>query len=200
MAEYYYFAATLPMLSMDREAPITYSAFMEQAKAHLTRRDYSDLEKAVMAAADGDAKLPLVRAWQAYAGRIRRLMNSYRAARLGFPGYEAREGGDRMLEAVLRLGRKHKPCSVIRHNNILVRVQGVFGHLPRACRDNFSVFVNFVPHMRLLIIKIFNGVIHRLHTLGKDTCRVAVRNKRSSAKVLLPPATVLARHICYVRG
>ena len=93
MAEYYYFAATLPMLSMDREAPITYSAFMEQAKAHLTRRDYSDLEKAVMAAADGDAKLPLVRAWQAYAGRIRRLMNSYRAARLGFPGYEAREGG-----------------------------------------------------------------------------------------------------------
>ena len=101
MAEYYYFAATLPMLSMDREAPITYSAFMEQAKAHLTRRDYSDLEKAVMAAADGDAKLPLVRAWQAYAGRIRRLMNSYRAARLGFPGYEAREGGDRMLEVAL---------------------------------------------------------------------------------------------------
>ena len=102
MAEYYYFAATLPMLSMDREAPITYSAFMEQANAHLTRRDYSDLEKAVMAAADGDAKLPLVRAWQAYAGRIRRLMNSYRAARLGFPGYEAREGGDRMLEERIR--------------------------------------------------------------------------------------------------
>ncbi len=103
MAEYYYFGATLPLLTMGKEAPISYKEFMDKAREQLSAKDYEDLEKAVFGAAEGDASLPIVKAWQAYAGKIRKIMNAMRADRLGFPGYEHSAGGDRMLEESIRL-------------------------------------------------------------------------------------------------
>ncbi len=102
MAEYYYFASTLPMLDMTKEAPISYSGFMAAAKDNLSARDYRDLEKAVLSPSGDSAKLPVVRSWQEYVGKIRRMMNSMRAQKLGFPGYERKESGDRLLEEKIR--------------------------------------------------------------------------------------------------
>ena len=80
MAEYYYFASTLPMLDMTKEAPISYSGFMAAAKDNLSARDYRDLEKAVLSPSGDSAKLPVVRSWQEYVG----------------------ESGDRLLEEKIR--------------------------------------------------------------------------------------------------
>lgn len=87
MAEYYYFAASLPMLRMDREAPMSYASFMEKASGHLSKRDFSDLSLAVFGARNGDASLEIVREWQEYAGKLSTAINKVRAERLGFPGY-----------------------------------------------------------------------------------------------------------------
>ena len=98
MAEYYYFAATLPMLTIGRPLPITYSEFMEKAKDNLTKKDYKDLEKAVFSATTGDASNPLVKEWQAYAASISKVMAKERADKLGFTGY----GGDSAADKLLR--------------------------------------------------------------------------------------------------
>ncbi len=101
MAEYYYFAASLPMLRMDREAPMSYSTFMEKASEHLSERDYSDLCLAVFGSTSDEASLRIVREWQEYAGHINALLNKVRAERLGFSGYSA-DREDKALENTLR--------------------------------------------------------------------------------------------------
>lgn len=101
MSEYYYFAASLPMLRMDKEPPISYSAFMAEAAKQLSRSDYSDLQHAVLEAGDGDVSLPIVREWQVFAGRLNAAICSVRAERLGFSGY-APDAADREMEAAAR--------------------------------------------------------------------------------------------------
>lgn len=97
MAEYYYFAATLPMLTIGRPVPISYAEFMERAKEHLTKKDYQDLEKAVFSAVSGEASNSLVREWQAYTSQISRVMAKERADKLGFTGYEGDSEADKLL-------------------------------------------------------------------------------------------------------
>ena len=97
MAEYYYFATTLPMLRMDGDPPITYSDFMAAASEHLSKKDYHDLSMAVFGENSGGASIPIVREWQAFAGRLSSAINRVRASRLGFSGYDAGEE-DRALE------------------------------------------------------------------------------------------------------
>ncbi len=101
MAEYYYFAASLPMLRMDREAPMSYSDFMSKAAEHLSKSDYSDLSLAVFGGSTGDATLPIVREWQDFAGRLSASICRIRAERLGFAGYDDAEV-DRTLDGAAR--------------------------------------------------------------------------------------------------
>ena len=99
--EYYYFAASLPMLSMGKELPITYSAFMEKAKEQLSRKDYEDLQLAVFSSSDKEAEIPIVRSWQEYARSVQSILCRIRAEILGFSGYGGYEI-DRTLESSLR--------------------------------------------------------------------------------------------------
>ena len=46
MAEYIYFAASLPSVWMDRPSPMTYEEFLLKAKEQLSAKDYKELEKA----------------------------------------------------------------------------------------------------------------------------------------------------------
>ena len=101
MSEYYYFAASLPMLRMDREAPMSYAEFMERASEHLSESDYRNLRLAVFGTEEGEASIPVVREWQEYAGHLRAAINRIRAERLGFKGY-ASDSMDRSLEPVAR--------------------------------------------------------------------------------------------------
>lgn len=101
MAEYYYFAASLPMLRMDREAPMSYETFMEKASEQLSSRDFSDLSLAVFGARNGDASLEIVREWQEYAGKLSMAINKIRAEHLGFAGYAAPDI-DKTLENTAR--------------------------------------------------------------------------------------------------
>ena len=102
MAEYYYFASTLPMLSMGKELPITYEEFMAKAREQLSKKDYRDLEKAVFSSSADAAGNPVVREWQEYSEKIRAVMNSVRAEKLGFPGYEVVSGGEKIFEDRIR--------------------------------------------------------------------------------------------------
>ena len=97
MAEYYYFAATLPMLTIGKPLPITYADFMEKAKDNLSKKDYRDLEKAVFSPSAEDASNPLVKEWQAYSTALNRVLAKERADRLGFTGYEGDSGADKLL-------------------------------------------------------------------------------------------------------
>lgn len=89
MSEYYYFAASLPMLRMDRNAPMSYASFMAQAEEHLSAKDYRDLKLAVFSPAEEKASLPVVRDWQNFTLRLQRAVNKARAERLGFSGWSA---------------------------------------------------------------------------------------------------------------
>lgn len=102
MAEYYYFASTLPMLTMGKELPITYAEFMEKAREQLSRKDYRDLEKAVFSSSSDSAGSSIVREWQEYSEKISRMMNAVRAEKLGFDGYQMASGGEKMLEDKVR--------------------------------------------------------------------------------------------------
>ena len=101
MAEYYYFAASLPMLRMDKDIPISYSEFMEKAKGYLSRRDYNDLKLAVFSSGEEKASLPIVREWQEFQNSLSKAICRIRAERLGFSGYEDRNI-DRNIESLAR--------------------------------------------------------------------------------------------------
>ncbi len=101
MAEYYYFAASLPMLRMDREAPLSYDDFMHLASEHLSKRDYSDIQHAVLSGLEGDVSLPVVREWQEYALKLSRAINHARSERLGFSGY-GKGSGEKELDEKAR--------------------------------------------------------------------------------------------------
>ena len=97
MSEYYYFAASLPMLRMDRAVPMSYKAFMSQAAEHLSPRDYKDLQLAVFSPSEEKASLPIVRDWKSFTTRLQRAVNKARAERLGFSGWEC--GSDKEMDA-----------------------------------------------------------------------------------------------------
>ncbi len=98
MAEYYYFAASLPMLRTDREVPISYASFMEKAAEQLSRKDFADLSLAVFGEKEERASLSIVREWQDYAKHLENALCTVRSERLGFSGY-GREG-DKSLEGI----------------------------------------------------------------------------------------------------
>ena len=100
MAEYYYFAASLPMLRTDKDIPISYPEFMEKAADQLSKRDYENLTFAFFDHKDDKATLPIVKEWQDFAYRLDNALSSVRAEHLGFSGYS--RNVDKSFESIAR--------------------------------------------------------------------------------------------------
>ena len=97
MAEYYYFATTLPMLVMGRGLPMSYSEFMESAGKYLSKKDYESLASLSVVSSDSHPSSRIAREWKAFHDRIETLLVEERAAVLGFDGYGRTEGEDKGL-------------------------------------------------------------------------------------------------------
>ena len=97
MAEYYYFATTLPMLVMGRECPISYDEFMRSAKRYLSKKDYESLSSLSAVSFSSNPSSRVAREWKEYRDRIESLIISERASLLGFEGYGEGEAADKAL-------------------------------------------------------------------------------------------------------
>lgn len=77
---YYYFAATLPWLTLDGKPPISFDAFVEQGASFLSSRDFSALRALCdpLLASDGH---PFVRTWRAVETHLRNAIARVRASR-----------------------------------------------------------------------------------------------------------------------
>ena len=96
MAEYYYFASTLPMLVMGRETPISYEDFMTAAERQLSKRDYQSLRSLSFQSSEAPSTR-IAKEWKEYRDRIESLIVSERASLLGFEGYGEGESADKAL-------------------------------------------------------------------------------------------------------
>lgn len=88
MAEYYYFGASLPMLRMNQAPQLSYEAFIEACRENLSKRDMKDMELAVLSGGEGEASIPVVRAFRRFSSELGKAINHQRALSLGFSGYE----------------------------------------------------------------------------------------------------------------
>lgn len=89
MAEYIYFAASLPSVWMDRPSPMTYEDFLLKAKEQLSAKDYKELEKASFSHKDGGATNRIVKDWDRFNYFFKECITAERARKLG-KGNESR--------------------------------------------------------------------------------------------------------------
>jgi len=78
---YFYFAATLPDLSLDREPPLSYKTFVSLCREHLSERDIAALE--ALDDSDGDTSNAFVRNWKNHDTQLRNALVRTRASALG---------------------------------------------------------------------------------------------------------------------
>jgi|TARA_B110001454_G_C12582548_1_gene376725 hypothetical protein len=80
--EYYYFAASLPMLMPDNSQGLTVEAFLEACEQQLSGEDFDALTSAD-ASAEELSGYATARAWQQHDREVRNLLAELRGARLG---------------------------------------------------------------------------------------------------------------------
>lgn len=119
MGQYYYFAASLPSVWMDKEIPISHKEFMSQAKENLSKADYRDLEKATFTPSDDKKiKSPVVRAWASFNYKLSEILTEERSKRLGWDKdkkYKAKCPDDPVLrEKVKKIVEKEDPLKAER--------------------------------------------------------------------------------------
>ncbi len=102
MAEYYYFASSLPMLVMGRECPMSYGDFVESAGRYLSKKDYESLLSLSTTSFDAAPSSPIARKWKDFHDRVESLIVQERASTLGFEGYGKSEGEDKGLKERIR--------------------------------------------------------------------------------------------------
>ena len=102
VANYYYFASSLPSIYMDKDAPISYKDFMIAAKNQIKEKDYHDLELVTFhPEGNGGARLPIVKEWESLIYSVNEMMTEERAKKLGLDSekeYKARCDHDNVLE------------------------------------------------------------------------------------------------------
>lgn len=101
MAEYYYFVASLPSIWIDRDAPISYQQFLEEARERVSQSDYKDLLKASFSNTDEErSKNRIVRDWDKFIFNLNELLTEARARKLGIADdkYKARCEHDSALD------------------------------------------------------------------------------------------------------
>ena len=101
MAEYYYFVSSLPSVWMDKEAPITYSEFLQEAKRQISKSDYNDLLKATFSYdSEEKGKNKIVKDWGDFIFKLNEMLTEARAKKLGLSDsrYSSKAERDRDLE------------------------------------------------------------------------------------------------------
>ena len=78
MAEYYYTVASLPMLTLNQEPPITVEYFLDTCSYTMNEGDYDTLTKAVSTPI-GEAVHPTVEAWYSWERSLRNELVKMRA-------------------------------------------------------------------------------------------------------------------------
>ena len=101
MAEYIYFAASLPSVWMDKPSPMKYEEFLERAKEQLSDKDFAELEKASFSHREGKVTNRIVKDWDNFNFTIKKKKISQRAIKNGKgedPEYKPRVPRDENLE------------------------------------------------------------------------------------------------------
>ena len=101
MAEYIYFAASLPSVWMDKPSPMKYEEFLEKAKEQLSEKDFAELEKASFAHREGKVTNKIVKDWDNFNFTFSEMLVSQRAIKNGKgedPEYKPRVPRDENLE------------------------------------------------------------------------------------------------------
>lgn len=83
MAEYIYFAASLPSVWMDKPSPMTYGEFLIKAREQLSEKDYGELAKATFAHSDERSANRIVRDWDDFNYTFSECLVEERAKKLG---------------------------------------------------------------------------------------------------------------------
>ena len=83
MAEYIYFAASLPSVWMDKPSPMKYEEFLEKAKEQLSEKDFAELEKASFAHREGKVTNKIVKDWDNFNFTFSEMLVSQRAIKNG---------------------------------------------------------------------------------------------------------------------
>ena len=101
MAEYIYFAASLPSVWMDKPSPMKYGEFLERAKEQLSDKDYAELEKASFSHREGKVTNRIVKDWDDFNYSFSEMLVAQRAIKNGKgddPEYMPRVPRDENLE------------------------------------------------------------------------------------------------------
>jgi len=77
---YYYFAATLPVLNLDRQPPLGIDEFLESCRTHLAEGDMLAVQEAI--AADGAVTQALSSSWRTQDMALRNAIVRARASRM----------------------------------------------------------------------------------------------------------------------
>ena len=83
MAEYIYFAASLPSVWMDKPSPMKYEEFLAKAKEQLSEKDYSELEKASFSHREGKVTNRIVKDWDSFNFTFSEMLVTQRAIKNG---------------------------------------------------------------------------------------------------------------------
>lgn len=90
VAEYIYFIVSLPYLSLDRDASISYGEFKKLAKEQLSVKDYQTLSKATFDHAGDKDSNHIIRDWDNFNYCLNEYLTQERAKKLGRTGDEYR--------------------------------------------------------------------------------------------------------------
>ena len=116
MAEYYYFGASLPMLRMNQAPQLSYESFMEACRENLSKRDMKDMELAVLSGGEGEASIPVVKAFRRFSSELGKAINHQRALSLGFSGYEEDSTDKEIRDIAKNIVNEKDPISTFSHH------------------------------------------------------------------------------------
>ncbi len=83
MSEYIYFITSLPYLSIERDAAMSYEQFLSQASEQLKKSDFNLLKKATFAHDEGVSGNRIIRDWDSFNFALEEYITEERAKKLG---------------------------------------------------------------------------------------------------------------------
>ena len=83
MAEYIYFIASLPYLSIDRESPMSYASFLSLASEQLSGKDYQTLTKATFDHEKEKVSSRIISDWDDFNYSLNEYLTEERTKKLG---------------------------------------------------------------------------------------------------------------------
>ena len=93
MSEYFYTVASLPMLTVNQEPPITIDYFLETCRYTMTEKDFSVLQSAALVPSDS-ASHNAIKKWQDWERTLRNELIKMRSQKTGIDGSKYQRDGD----------------------------------------------------------------------------------------------------------